>query len=91
MKSRNFNKFMGYYNAKDAPFQAFIPYLNYSHYPKDTYIFRSGEINFRFFIIIKGVISIRAKINRSKILPKVNQNMLIGERKRDKKKSKYNL
>ena len=59
--------------------------MQYELIPKNTYIFRQGEPSKNFFIILKGIISIRKK--KFKVNEKIMRELNIM-RNKDKEKEK---
>ena len=55
--------YFSHYKIDDKSIIKMIPLMFYEYYPKNSYIFKEGDVSSKFYFILKGKISFRKKIN----------------------------
>jgi hypothetical protein len=71
-----FKKFIKFNNIDHDSIRLAANYMEYIKIPKDTYIFKQGELSKNFYGVINGKISIRIEERRAINLSKSNSNII---------------
>jgi CRP-like cAMP-binding protein len=58
---KGFNKFYKFNCLKDEILRSLIPFIRHVHFPKGSIIFKEGDYSTKFYILIRGRISMRVK------------------------------